>query len=155
MDESKMKIAITEARNSAKLNNSEPFGAVVMRGDEVVGIAHNETIERQDSMAHSVMLALATAERKLETHDLSGCDVWTVHEPCPMCLGACICCGVSHVYYGIPNKKLREVGIDVARIGMLFDNKEFIRRFMTQDSILDCLSVYEDYLRKRESDNEQ
>lgn len=154
MGESKMKIAIEEARNSAKLNDGGPFGAAVIKDGEILGIAHNETLKRQDSMAHSVMVALKMAEDEVGSHDLSGCEVWTVHEPCPMCLGACVCCGVSHVYYGLPNKMLGRLGIDVGKFGERYNNGEFIKRFMTQDSIVDCLSVYSDYYESKKEKDE-
>lgn len=65
-----------------------PFGAVVVRGDELVAEGVNRVTPCADPTAHGEVVAIRRAAERLGTHDLSGCVLYTSCEPCPMCVGA-------------------------------------------------------------------
>jgi len=95
-----MRLAIREAWKGVE-RGQEPYGACVVREGEVVSLAHNTVREDLDVTAHAEMNALREACRKLETVDLSGCEIYATFKPCPMCQSACERANISRVYYGV------------------------------------------------------
>ena len=82
-----MKMAVQKAREGIAAGQS-PFGAVIVRGSEVVAAAHNTVWRDCDPTAHAEVNAIRQAARGLQRIELSGCDMFTTCEPCPMCLSA-------------------------------------------------------------------
>jgi len=82
-----MRLAIEQARAGIASGQS-PFGAVVLRGEQVVGAGHNEVWKRGDPTAHAEIVAIQRAAATLKGIDLSGCVLCTTTEPCPMCAAA-------------------------------------------------------------------
>ena len=99
-DEKFMRLAIAKAREGIA-KGQEPFGACVVRGREVISVAHNTAIEDVDVTAHAEMNAIREACRKLKTADLSGCEIYATFKPCPMCQAACERANISRIYYGV------------------------------------------------------
>jgi len=99
-DEKFMRLAIAKAREGIA-NGQEPFGACVVKGGEVISVAHNTTIEDTDVTAHAEMNAIREACRKLKTANLSGCEIYATFKPCSMCQAACERANISRIYYGI------------------------------------------------------
>ena len=81
-------------------NGGGPFGAVIVKGDEIVATGVNRVTAHNDPTAHAEVSAIREACRRLGTFDLSGCEIYTSCEPCPMCLSALYWAGVSRIYYG-------------------------------------------------------
>lgn len=94
-----MRRAIEEARRSLRLGD-QGFGAVIVRGGEVVATAQDTIITGRDPTAHAGLRAIGTAARRLGG-DLSGCLLVATHEPCPMCAGAALWAGIGEVAYGV------------------------------------------------------
>ncbi len=95
-----MKIAVEEALQGIKNGDGGPFGAVIVKNGEVIASAHNEVLKNQDATCHGEIMAIRIASQKLSTFDLSGCELYTTGEPCPMCLGAIMWANIDKVYYG-------------------------------------------------------
>ncbi|MFZ7943577.1 nucleoside deaminase [Neobacillus sp. 19] len=76
-----------------------PFGATIVRGDEVVAAVSNTMMRDTDPSAHAEMVAVREACKKLGTMDLSDCVVYATCEPCPMCVSVMIWAGIKDVYY--------------------------------------------------------
>ena len=95
-----MQLAIDEALAGIAKGNGGPFGSVVVKDGTPVGKGHNRVLSNVDSTAHGEIVAIRDAERRLNTHDLSGCVLYTTAEPCPMCLFACLWANIGRVYYG-------------------------------------------------------
>ncbi len=91
-------------------NGGGPFGAVIVKDGEIVATGVNRVTANHDPTAHAEVSAIRTACQKLDTFDLSGCEIYTSCEPCPMCLGAIYWAHLDKIYYG--NNKA-----DAARIG--------------------------------------
>ncbi len=108
-----------EAYNSALqgMENQEggPFGAVIVKDGELVSVAHNEVLCSKDPTAHAEVLAIRRASKKLESFDLSGCELYTTCKPCPMCLGAVMWARIPKVYYGTDEKDAAAIGFDDAK----------------------------------------
>lgn len=91
-------------------NGGGPFGAVIVKDGEIVATGVNRVTANHDPTAHAEVSAIRAACQKLDTFDLSGCEIYTSCDPCPMCLGAIYWAHLDKIYYG--NNKA-----DAARIG--------------------------------------
>ena len=93
-------------------NNGGPFGAVITRGDEIVATGVNRVTSHNDPTAHAEVNAIPEACRVLGTFDLSGCEIYSSCEPCPMCLGAIYWAHLDKLYYGNTKEDARRIGFD-------------------------------------------
>jgi len=75
-------------RDQAVREGDQAYGAVVVRDGVIVGEGRNYVVLQTDPTAHSELLAVRDAARRLGTRDLSQCDVYSTATPCAMCQGA-------------------------------------------------------------------
>lgn len=107
-----MKIAYDEATNGMLADEGGPFGAVIVKGHEIVATAHNEVLKHKDPTAHAELTVIRRASQKLQRYDLSDCTLYTTCMPCPMCLGAIFWARIGTVYYGATDKDAAKGGFD-------------------------------------------
>ncbi|QFG35139.1 tRNA(Arg) A34 adenosine deaminase TadA [Paracoccus pantotrophus] len=93
-----------------------PFGAVVVRGGEVLATGVNETVATHDPTAHAELVALRAAAQRLGSADLSGCAVYASGQPCPMCLAAMRLAGVAEVHFAYSNQDGAPYGLSTAAL---------------------------------------
>jgi tRNA(Arg) A34 adenosine deaminase TadA len=89
-----------------------PFGAVIVRGDEIVGRGHNQVTLRNDPTAHAEVVAIREACAHVNSFQLPGCDLYTSCEPCPMCLGAILWSRLERVWYANSRTDAAAIGFD-------------------------------------------
>lgn len=89
-----------------------PFGAVIVRNNEVIARAHNEVLVSHDPTAHAEILAIRRACETTGEHDLSGCTLYTTSYPCPMCMGAILWARISRVCYASTTQEATTAGFD-------------------------------------------
>ena len=89
-----------------------PFGAVIARDGEIIATGVNRVTASHDTTAHAEVSAIRSACARLNTFDLSGCEIYTSCEPCPMCLGAIYWAHLDKVYYGNDKTDAKEIGFD-------------------------------------------
>ena len=89
-----------------------PFGAVIAREGEIIAEASNSVTIDNDPTAHAEVNAIRRAARKLGSFALSGCEIYTSCEPCPMCLGAIYWSHIDKIYYANNRKDAAEIGFD-------------------------------------------
>ena len=77
-----------------------PVGAVVVRGDEIVGRGANRTLRDNDATAHAEVVAIREASRALGSWRLEGCTLYVTLEPCAMCAGAIVLSRLDRVVFG-------------------------------------------------------
>lgn len=111
-----MKRAIELASRSIHQNSGGPFGCVIVKNGQVVGEGYNRVTIDCDPTAHAEMVAIRDACSKLRDYQLTGCDIYTTCEPCPMCLGAIYWARPRAIYYGATRKDAADVGFDDAFI---------------------------------------
>ena len=99
-----MAAALDQARRAAALDEI-PIGAVVMRGDEIVAEAHNETVARSNPTYHAEFLAIERALEALETDRLTDCTLYVTVEPCAQCAGAIVLAKVGKLVFGAYDEK--------------------------------------------------
>jgi tRNA(adenine34) deaminase len=103
-DRAMMRLALDEAR-TASLWGDVPVGAIVARGDELLGRAGNGRERRQDPTAHAELLALRAAADVLGTWHLDGATMYVTLEPCAMCAGALVLARIERVVIGATDPK--------------------------------------------------
>jgi tRNA(adenine34) deaminase len=108
-DEVFMRVALGLATEAAR-QGEVPVGAVVVRGDDVVGRGSNAPIGSHDPSAHAEMTALRDAARRLGNYRLPGCSLYVTLEPCVMCAGAIQHARVARVIYGARDPKTGACG---------------------------------------------
>jgi tRNA(adenine34) deaminase len=99
-----MAAALEQARLAAS-KDEVPIGAVVMRGDEVIAAAHNETVARRNPTFHAEFLAIERALEALETDRLTDCTLYVTIEPCAQCAGAIVLAKVGKLVFGAYDEK--------------------------------------------------
>ena len=87
-------------RDEALRADDQPFGAVVLRGEFIVGVAPSRVVTATDPTAHAETEAIRDAARRLRTRDLSGCVLVSTSRPCRMCEAAAGWAGISRMLYG-------------------------------------------------------
>lgn len=141
-----MKLGIEKARDTMMKNYGGPFGAVIVKNNEIIAVASNTTLRDNDPTAHAEINAIREAGKKLSTHDLKDCVLYATGYPCPMCLSAIIWANIKEVYYGTTLKDAEEIGF----------RDDFIYNFIrngNQGKVLnlskldreECLKLLEEY----------
>lgn len=110
-----MQVALRIAAESVELGGG-PFGALVVRGGEVLASGTNRVVLDRDPTAHAEVVALRAAAQQLGTHVLAGCEVYASCEPCPMCLGALLWSRVDRVWFSASRHDAAAAGFDDALI---------------------------------------
>ncbi|MDD3080310.1 MAG: nucleoside deaminase [Paludibacter sp.] len=93
-------------------NGGGPFGAVIVKDGKIVATGVNRVTANNDPTAHAEVSAIRKAAKKLGTYDLSGCEIYTSCEPCPMCLGAVYWARLDKMYYGNNKSDAKDIGFD-------------------------------------------
>ena len=93
-------------------NGGGPFGAVIVRDDEVIATGTNRVVPNSDPTAHAEVMAIREACQKLQTFDLSGCILYASCEPCPMCLSAMYWAHIERYFYAGTQHDAAEIGFD-------------------------------------------
>ena len=104
-----MKEALALAEK-AKREGEVPVGAVVVKGDEIIGRGYNKRETLLSPLAHAEIEAIHEAAKTLGSWRLTDCDLYVTLEPCPMCAGAIINSRISRVFYGAYDNKAGSFG---------------------------------------------
>jgi guanine deaminase len=106
--------AIALATQNVATGIGGPFGAVIVRDGKIIGEGANSVTVSNDPTAHGEVNAIRAAAKALGTFTLSGCDLYTSCEPCPMCLAAAYWARLDAVYYGASAADAARAGFDDA-----------------------------------------
>lgn len=141
-----MKIAIEEAKLGIHAGHGGPFGCVIVKNGEVIGRGHNQVIKNNDPTCHGEMMAIHDACAKLNSFDLSGCELYTTGEPCPMCLGAILWANIDKIYYGCNVVDTDKIGFrdDIFYKRLSEEGKKELLHELDRD---ECLKLYDEYLK--------
>ena len=93
-------------------NGGGPFGAIIARKGEIIAEGSNGVTIYNDPTAHAEVTAIRKACEKLGTFDLTGCEIYTSCEPCPMCLCAIYWAHLDKIYYANDRKDAADIGFD-------------------------------------------
>jgi len=107
-----MSAAIEVARKHCMKYEGGPFGAVVVKGGKIISAGWNTVTTDNDPTCHAEVNAIRKACKKLGTYDLSGCEIYSTTEPCPMCLGSIYWARPKAVYFGNSRRDAAKIGFD-------------------------------------------
>lgn len=100
-----------------------PFGAVVVKDGKIIAEGSNCVTLHNDPTAHAEVTAIRNACKELNTFDLSGCEVYTSCEPCPMCLSTMYWAHIDRYYFGCTQDDAKKIGFDDSYIYKQIDLK--------------------------------
>ena len=148
-DEQFMQRAIALAQQGIDAGAGRPFGAVIVKGDEVIGEGYNQVTSTNDPTAHAEVVAIRNACRNLNSFQLDGCVLYTSCEPCPMCLGAIYWARPLRVFYAATREDAAKIGFDDQFIYEEIE-KNFEHRQMKLVNVLrdEGLRVFENWTNK-------
>jgi guanine deaminase len=106
--------AITLATQNVLAGAGGPFAAVIVRDGEVIAEAANSVTTAHDPTAHGEINAIRKACQVLGTFSLTGCEIYSSCEPCPMCLAAIYWARLDALYYGCNQQDAAKAGFDDA-----------------------------------------
>jgi guanine deaminase len=104
--------AIKLAEDGMHAGQGGPFGCVIVRRGEIIGRGNNRVTSTNDPTAHAEVTAIRDACAKLNTFQLSDCELYTSCEPCPMCLAAIYWARIPTVFYGNTRTDAAAIGFD-------------------------------------------
>ncbi len=139
--------AAETARQTVNANAGGPFGAAIVDESGSIFLASNTVLASCDPTAHAEVNAIRKACEEKQSHDLSGCTLYTTCYPCPMCLAACIWANIKEVHYGCSPSDAERIGF---RDGYIYDfieggsNDETVIRLTAEDKSA-CLELFEYY----------
>lgn len=145
-----------KALELAKISAAEgevPVGAIIVKGDEIVGTGRNRREHGKNALYHAEIEAIDNACKTLGGWRLWECDMYVTLEPCPMCAGAIINSRIKTVYYGASDLKAGSFGSVVDFNSLPYNHKPEIVSGVMQDEARKMLSDFFKGLReKKKSD---
>jgi tRNA(Arg) A34 adenosine deaminase TadA len=136
-----MQKAIELATQNVTSGRGGPFGAVVVRNGQVVATGVNLVTSTNDPTAHAEVVAIRAACNVLGDFQLTGCEVYTSCEPCPMCLAAIYWARCAAIYFGNTADDAAAAGFDdsflYAEIARPLDQRKIpIERLLGKEAIV-------------------
>ena len=145
-----------KALELAKISAAEgevPVGAVIVKGDKIVGTGRNRREYGKNALYHAEIEAIDNACKTLGGWRLWECDMYVTLEPCPMCAGAIINSRIKTVYYGASDLKAGSFDSVVDFNSLPYNHKPEIVSGVMQDEAREMLSDFFKGLReKKKSD---
>lgn len=111
MNKEFMKRAIELSRKNIE-SGGGPFGAVIVRDGKIIGEGWNKVTANNDPTAHAEVEAIRTACKNEKNFDLTGTELYTSCEPCPMCLSAVYWARISKIYFANTKKDAADIHFD-------------------------------------------
>jgi len=93
-------------------NGGGPFAALIVRGDQIIAEGTNQVTRSNDPTAHAEIVAIRAACAALKSFQLTGCDLYTTCEPCPMCLGAIYWARPARIFFANTREDAAAIGFD-------------------------------------------
>ncbi len=128
-----------------------PFGAVIAKDGEIVARGLNRVTDSCDPTAHAEVSAIRNACKKLNTFDLSGYEIYSSCEPCPMCLGAIYWARLDKLYYGNNKHDAKDIGFDDSFIYEELDLKPEDRKLKSEVLLPEeAIKAFDDWMKKED-----
>lgn len=114
MDEQFMREAIALSVENVRRQRGGPFAALIVKHGQVIARGANQVTLANDPTAHGEIVAIRAACQSLGSFQLTGCELYTSCEPCPMCLAAMHWARLARFYYGNTRQDAARIGFDDA-----------------------------------------
>ena len=121
-----------------------PFGCVIVKDDKIIAEGSNKVTFSNDPTAHAEIVAIREACKKLNTFNLSGCDLYASCEPCPMCLSAIYWSHVENIFYANTREDAKKINFDDSLIYSEISKKNEDRKIPIKQILIDeALEAFE------------
>lgn len=107
-----LKKSVALSRKNMSENVGGPFGAVITKDGKIIAEGANQVTSANDPTAHAEIVAIRKACEALNTFDLSGCEIYSSCEPCPMCLSAIYWARLEKIYFANSREDAAHIGFD-------------------------------------------
>ncbi len=107
-----MQEAIALSQQGIDCGEGGPFGAVVVKDGKIIARGYNQVVSTNDPTAHAEIVAIRAACKVLQSWQLTGCEIYTSCEPCPMCLSTIYWAKADRVYYANSRFDAADVGFE-------------------------------------------
>ncbi len=107
-----MRLAIDSARKGFRRGQGGPFGACIVKDGRVLAVAHNSVLRDKAATRHAEIRAIEEASRRLKTHELDGCELFSTTEPCVMCFAAINWARIPRVTFGTTVSDAKKLGFN-------------------------------------------
>tara|TARA_B100001123_G_scaffold66476_1_gene73999 strand:- start:3 stop:467 length:465 start_codon:yes stop_codon:yes gene_type:complete len=121
-----------------------PFGCVIVKDEKIVSEGSNKVTSNNDPTAHGEIVAIREACKKINNFSLSGCELYSSCEPCPMCLSAIYWARIDKIYYANTRKDAQKIDFDDSLIYSEFQKSIDTRKIpMIQMMRTEALKAFE------------
>ena len=124
-----------------------PFGSVIVKDNKIIAEGSNKVTFSNDPTAHGEVVAIREACKNLKTFDLSGCEIYTSCEPCPMCLSAIYWSRLDKIYYANTREDAKNIDFDdsfiYTEIPKKIDDRKIKMVQMLRDEALKAFEIWD------------
>ena len=138
--------AIELSIESAK-SKGGPFGCVIIKNNKIIAEGSNKVTMNNDPTAHGEIVAIRAACQKLNTFNLSECDLYSSCEPCPMCLSAIYWSRIENIFYANTRIDAKNIDFDdsfiYSEINKNLENRKIKMHQIHRDEALEAFKIWE------------
>jgi len=124
-----------------------PFGSVIVKDNKIIAEGSNKVTMNNDPTAHGEIVAIRDACQKLNTFNLSGCDLYSSCEPCPMCLSAIYWSRIENVFYANTRIDAKSIDFDdsfiYSEINKDLEDRKIKMFQMHREEALEAFKIWE------------
>ena len=124
-----------------------PFGCVIVKDNKIISEGSNKVTSTNDPTAHGEIVAIREACLKLNTFNLSGCELYSTCEPCPMCLSAIYWSHIDKIFYANTRDDAKNIDFDDSFIYSEINKKIGDRKIqmiqMLRDEALKAFNIWD------------
>ena len=146
ISKNKFMLRAIELSISSANGTGGPFGCVIVKDDKIIAEGSNKVTFLNDPTAHAEIVAIREACKKLNTFNLSGCDLYASCEPCPMCLSAIYWSHVDNIFYANTREDAKKINFDDSLIYSEISKKNEDRKIpikqMLRDEALKAFEIW-------------
>ena len=146
ISKNKFMLRAIELSISSANGTGGPFGCVIVKDDKIIAEGLNKVTFSNDPTAHAEIVAIREACKKLNTFNLSGCDLYASCEPCPMCLSAIYWSHVDNIFYANTREDAKRINFDDSLIYSEISKKNEDRKIpikqMLRDEALKAFEIW-------------
>ena len=140
-----MSRAIEISKVSASTNGG-PFGSVVVKDNKIISEGSNKVTSLNDPTAHAEIVAIRNACQILRTFNLSGCEIYTTCEPCPMCLSAIYWARIDKIYYANTREDAKNIDFDDSfiylEVAKKINERKIKMKQMSREEALEAFKIW-------------
>ena len=125
-----------------------PFGCVIVKDNKIISEGSNKVTSTNDPTAHGEIVAIREACHKLNTFNLSGCELYSTCEPCPMCLSAIYWSHIDRVFYANTRDDAKNIDFDdtfiYSEINKKIEDRKIKMIQMHRDEALKAFKIWDE-----------